>query len=169
MCKILSRIQEIASNEGITIGAMERAIGASKGVLSRAIANGTDIQAKWLISLIENYPQYSGDWLLTGNGNMRRPIPAVDIDTNKSRVGGDQVLVGDMIKIGDPEALCKEEETVCSLRREIDHLHALLKEKDARIASFEDQITNLKEQIQDKNELIAEYRATINDIKSQLR
>lgn len=72
MCKILSRIQQIASNEGITIGAMERSIGASKGVLSRAIANGTDIQAKWLMSLIENYPQYSGDWLLTGNGNMLR-------------------------------------------------------------------------------------------------
>lgn len=62
----------MASNEGITIGAMERAIGASKGVLSRAIANGTDIQSKWLISLVENYPRYSGDWLLTGNGNMLR-------------------------------------------------------------------------------------------------
>ena len=39
MGNILSRIQEIASNEGITIGAMERTIGASKGVLSRAINN----------------------------------------------------------------------------------------------------------------------------------
>lgn len=75
MCKILSRIQQIASNEGITIGAMERAIGASKGVLSRAIANGTDIQSKWIISLVENYPRYSGDWLLTGNGNMLREQP----------------------------------------------------------------------------------------------
>ena len=36
MCKILHRIQQMASNEGITIGAMERAIGASKGVLSEA-------------------------------------------------------------------------------------------------------------------------------------
>jgi phage repressor protein C with HTH and peptisase S24 domain len=75
MCKILHRIQQIASNEGITIGAMERTIGASKGVLSRAIANGTDIQSKWLISLVENYPHYSGDWLLTGNGNMLREQP----------------------------------------------------------------------------------------------
>ena len=49
MCKILARIQQIASAEGITIGAMERTIGASKGVLSRAIANGTDIQSKWLM------------------------------------------------------------------------------------------------------------------------
>jgi hypothetical protein len=70
MGNILSRIQEIASNEGITIGAMERTIGASKGVLSRAINNGTDIQAKWLSIIVENYPRYSTGWLLTGLGTM---------------------------------------------------------------------------------------------------
>lgn len=70
MGNILSRIQEIASNEGITIGAMERTIGTSKGVLSRAINNGTDIQAKWLSIIVENYPRYSTGWLLTGAGSM---------------------------------------------------------------------------------------------------
>ena len=70
MGNILSRIQEIASNEGITIGAMERTIGASKGVLSRAINNGTDIQAKWLSIIVENYPRYSTGWLITGAGSM---------------------------------------------------------------------------------------------------
>lgn len=54
MGNILSRIQEIASNEGITIGALERQIGASKGVLSRAINNGTDIQSKWIQTIVEN-------------------------------------------------------------------------------------------------------------------
>lgn len=72
MGNILSRIQDIASNEGITIGALERCIGASKGVLSRAINNGTDIQSKWITILVENYPQYSPAWLLTGEGNMLR-------------------------------------------------------------------------------------------------
>ncbi|WP_304232102.1 S24 family peptidase [Phocaeicola plebeius] len=70
MGSILSRIQELAINEGITIGALERKIGASKGVLSRAINNGTDIQAKWLTILVENYPNYSPSWILTGKGNM---------------------------------------------------------------------------------------------------
>lgn len=82
MGNILSRIQEIASNEGITIGAMERTIGASKGVLSRAINNGTDIQAKWLSIIVENYPQYSTGWLLTGAGSMLKDdlngIKAID-------------------------------------------------------------------------------------------
>lgn len=70
MCKILSRIEEITKHEGITIGAMEKKIGASKGVLSRAIAKGTDIQAKWIEGVVENYPHYSSEWLLTGKGPM---------------------------------------------------------------------------------------------------
>ena len=57
MAKILDNISILAEKEGVTIGALERQIGASKGVLSRAIANGTDIQAKWIQAIVENYPQ----------------------------------------------------------------------------------------------------------------
>ena len=70
MTNILSRIEEIAKKEGLTITAFERSIGASKGVLSRAINNGTDIQSKWIQIIVENYPQYSTEWLLTGKGSM---------------------------------------------------------------------------------------------------
>ena len=78
MAKILDRIKEIAGKEGITIGALERNIGASKGVLSRAIDKGTDIQAKWIVQIVENYPQFSADWLLTGVGSMLKSneVPA---------------------------------------------------------------------------------------------
>ena len=72
MSKILGKIQKIASSEGITIGALERIIGASKGVLSRAISNDTDIQCKWIIEIINNYPRYSAEWLLRGEGPMLR-------------------------------------------------------------------------------------------------
>jgi len=70
MDTILYRIRDLAINEGITIGFLEKQIGASKGVLSRAIKNGSDIQSKWLQLIIDNYPQYSSSWLLTGNGQM---------------------------------------------------------------------------------------------------
>ena len=72
MCEILPRLKELAANEGITIVALERSIGASKGVISRAINNGTDIQSKWLQAIVENYPQYSAQWLLSGQGDMMR-------------------------------------------------------------------------------------------------
>lgn len=70
MRTVLLRVKEIAAREGISIGALENQIGASKGVLSRAINNGTDIQSKWLQIIVENYPQYSARWLLTGQGEM---------------------------------------------------------------------------------------------------
>ncbi len=80
MARILDRIKTIADMEGITISALERTIGASKGVLSRAIDKGTDIQAKWIVQIVENYPQYSPQWLLTGRGNIESSTPAVSIN-----------------------------------------------------------------------------------------
>lgn len=70
MCKILSRINDIAEREGISIAVIEKRIGASRGVISKAIKNGTDIQSKWLTSICDNFPNYSTEWLLTGNGEM---------------------------------------------------------------------------------------------------
>ena len=70
MCTILTQIKKIAENEGISITTLEKKLGASKGVLSRAINNGTDIQSKWIMAMVENYPQYSSEWLLTGKGKM---------------------------------------------------------------------------------------------------
>jgi len=70
MGTILSRIKDLVINEGITVGHLERQIGASKGVLSRAMKNGSDIQSKWLQTIATNYPAYSTKWLLTGVGNM---------------------------------------------------------------------------------------------------
>ena len=80
MGKILQRLKILTDNEGIAIGKLERIIGASKGVLSRAINNDTDIQAKWLEIIADNYPQYSAEWLLRGEGSMLK----TDIPTEPS-------------------------------------------------------------------------------------
>ena len=83
---ILHRIQQIAINEGIKITTFEKSIGASKGVLSRAIANGTDIQSKWLQLIVENYPRYNEAWLLTGKGSMFKEETASLMETKDSPV-----------------------------------------------------------------------------------
>lgn len=72
MSNILFRINQIAANEGITITAFETKIGASKGVLSRALQKGTDIQSKWITAIVDNYPLYSTEWLINGKGSMIR-------------------------------------------------------------------------------------------------
>lgn len=94
MCKILPRLKDIADHEGITIGALERAIGASKGVISRAIANGTDIQSKWIQAIVENYPQYSPAWLLTGEGDMLKTKRFADSDStlHESKIAKKEVI-----------------------------------------------------------------------------
>lgn len=73
MNSILTVFKVVAKNEKITISALERQIGASKGVLSRALKNGTDIQTRWLLKLVENYPQYDPVWILTGMGPIIKP------------------------------------------------------------------------------------------------
>ncbi|TDO69876.1 hypothetical protein EV143_11351 [Flavobacterium chryseum] len=70
MNTILKNIKHIADNEGVSITKLEQIIGASKGVLSRAMANNSDIQAKWVLKVVENYPKYSCDWLLKSKGLM---------------------------------------------------------------------------------------------------
>lgn len=109
MSNILSRIQEIALNEGITIGALERQIGASKGVLSRAINNRTDIQSKWIEIIVENYPQYSTRWLLTGYGSMLHNKPE-DRKTKDSPIAtsSDAVILRLMDKIDEKDDANKQ-------------------------------------------------------------
>lgn len=70
MSNILERISQISEIEGVTIGKIEQKIGASKGVLYKAIQKNTDIQSKWLVAFVENFPQYSVEWILTGKGEM---------------------------------------------------------------------------------------------------
>lgn len=68
--KNIDRIKIITETEKVSIRQMEIAIGCSNGVLSRAIKNGTDIQGIWLSKIIETYPKYNAEWLLTGKGTI---------------------------------------------------------------------------------------------------
>lgn len=77
MQTLLDRIAILAKNENVTIGALEKMIGASKGVLSRAIKTGTDIQAKWIREIVENYPAYSSEWLISGRGPMIKEVETI--------------------------------------------------------------------------------------------
>ena len=87
MANILDRVALFAQNEGITIGSVEKTIGASKGVLSRALSQGTDVQAKWIKAMVENYPHLSPEWLLTGEGQMLRTPVSDDahLDSSETR------------------------------------------------------------------------------------
>ena len=73
MSEIVKRIEQFAKNQDITISEIERKISASKGVLYKAVKNNTDISAKWIGALVENYPILSANYILTGKGEMLLP------------------------------------------------------------------------------------------------
>lgn len=70
MESILQRIEQIAINEGTTLTALEKQIGASKAVLTRALNNNTDISTKWIKKIVDIYQLYSIEWIITGKGEM---------------------------------------------------------------------------------------------------
>lgn len=98
---ISERIKLIADNEGIKITQLEDKIGASKGVLSRSLKKGTDIQSKWLTLLVENYPMYNAMWLLTGRGEMIQEKASSEMTNN--------LLVSRIENLAVENALLKKE------------------------------------------------------------
>ena len=87
---LLNRIETLAEREGISVYELEKRIGASKGTISRAIKNGTDIQAKWVCKIAELFPSLSTRWLLTGKETATgtpEPIPGVILKEDLFRIG----------------------------------------------------------------------------------
>lgn len=127
---IVFRIKQIADNENIPITSFEKIIGASSGTLSRALRNGTDIQSKWVQLIIENYPHYNAEWLLTGKGEMLNfdKIAKNTIVTGDSNffVGGNIVKKGNIKKNTDSN-------DTAHLSAEIEHLKIVLAEKEKQL------------------------------------
>ena len=157
MESILYRIKQLASNEKITIGGIERTIGASKGVLSRAIAKGTDIQSKWIQRIVENYPHYSAFWLLTGEGEMletKRTLESPSLSpisqtSNEHKDNTNQVISQNIPPLTDrllniiseKEAMIREQaEEIGRLKEKIDQLKRDLKQERGYNASDADSL-----------------------------
>lgn len=74
MSTIINRIGAYMHHKGISTRQFEIAIGASNGVISRALKDGKDIQSKWVSIIIETYKELNAEWLLTGKGEMTKSM-----------------------------------------------------------------------------------------------
>lgn len=126
----MDRISKISENESITITSLEKKIGASKGVLSRAIVKKTDILSKWVQAVVENYPQYSAEWLLTGRGSMLRG----NTDNNISKLLPEQSEILAYME----KQLKEKEKEIGRLNQEIGRLKALVSVLGEGGEGFED-------------------------------
>lgn len=57
MSNILDIIQSYLAENHISIRSFEQSIGASNGVISRALKKHTDIQSKWMSNIFDVYPE----------------------------------------------------------------------------------------------------------------
>lgn len=128
------RLTQFTEAIGISIRAFEQQIGASNGLIRKAITNKTDIQSKWLTSIAENYPQINMDWLLTGKGEMLKESPTSGIKIGNKNKG---VSIGNTLKDSNisygTESLASLNLENQFLKKEVDHLKDKLKEKERTI------------------------------------
>ena len=122
MSSFLTRIKVIADREGLSVTAFESAIGASRGVFTRALANNTDVQAKWLISIVEKYPEYSSEWLLKGEGEMLKPVLAKEdeetyLTPDLERITNGEINALKQLISSQNITIKSQEKTIISLER----------------------------------------------------
>ena len=79
---IYKRLRIISNETECSLSRIERTIGASQGVLRRAVSHNRDFAARILSAILEEFPQYSGDWLLMGREPKLRP----DLDAEVAAV-----------------------------------------------------------------------------------
>lgn len=136
MESILSRIEQIAINEGITLTALEKQIGASKAVLTRALNNNTDISTKWIKKIVDIYQRYNIEWIITGNGEMykyseyknnpfKTDANSVNNTKDKYKVGS---MVDRLLKLAESqqEAINSQQRTI---EKQNDQISSLIKKK----------------------------------------
>lgn len=147
MGNISDRVRKIIDNEGLSISQFERIIGSSKGTISKAILNGTDLQARWLSAIISQFPHYNALWILTGEGNMSSK-DTKSINEPLFRYTSPQEHKEVEPSIKDPES---EDHDILKLYREVIREKTTLLEftqkqlecKDLQIAQKDEQINSL--------------------------
>lgn len=82
---MITRLAEYLKYKDISTRSFEIKIGASDGMIRKAINTNKDIQSKWLYNISENYPDLNLQWLITGKGEMLKSESAVaSISENKN-------------------------------------------------------------------------------------
>jgi len=80
---MIDRLGQFIDHLEISVRSFENTIGASNGLIRKAITNKTDIQSKWISAIVDNYPQLNLDWLLTGKGEMIHTTTAVPVPAGR--------------------------------------------------------------------------------------
>ena len=73
MGSISGRIKLFTDETNVSINQFEKSIGASNGLIGKAIRDNRDVGSSYVEKIILAYPDLNGDWLITGRGQMLKP------------------------------------------------------------------------------------------------
>ena len=80
---ILDRIKQIMANEGVSPSALADTIGIGRPLLSHVLSGRNNPSLQVVLKILEFYPSYSANWLLTGKEDAvqsREPVPVPDLN-----------------------------------------------------------------------------------------
>lgn len=135
MNPLQERLQTFLNFADISMRAFERQCDIKAGTASRMTEKS---YSTTFHRIALAYPQLNMNWLKTGEGNMLNPHPDVIVNDSSSRSGGDNAR--EIRKAGRDyyEEPCREDKVVIeALTKEVEHLTALIAEKDRLIARLE--------------------------------
>jgi hypothetical protein len=73
--KAIERLYKYIDYKGVKPTPFEKEIGLSNGYLGKQLTRNADLGEGVLIKIIENCPEISPEWLLTGKGSMLKSQP----------------------------------------------------------------------------------------------
>lgn len=73
------RLKKFLDFEGMSVRQFEATIGSSDGKIAKFLTSNSSLKSDTLNMIMENFPQLSIEWLLTGKGSMLKAQPT---DTN---------------------------------------------------------------------------------------
>ena len=83
--ELIERIERFIEYKQLSVSGFEKSISASNGVIRHAILKKTDIYSRFLVKMLDNYPELSADWLLREEGEiLREPDREKPSDTTVS-------------------------------------------------------------------------------------
>ncbi|WP_172826808.1 S24 family peptidase [Flammeovirga sp. SJP92] len=67
---IINRVKTIIEKENLSVNAFSKLIDVSEARIRKAIKESSDISSSIISKIIQQFPNYSSRWVLTGEGNM---------------------------------------------------------------------------------------------------
>lgn len=99
------RIQKILTSESLTSARFADIIGVQRSSISHILSGRNKPSLDFLNKILTQFPNISGDWLITGNGSMRKNSTPPSFNANKTLFANEN-----QNRITQPETTPKNEQ-----------------------------------------------------------